>query len=153
MTTARPIPSARRRGHALSGIAVACAIILLAACGGGGGGGGGEAALKLRLSAVNETPETATFTLDVDGEPGEAQTLDTCKGTVFTFDLPFDPATWAVTVNGDVVIDSTQLDANLIDKNLIAELIIKEDGTVELTEEVQPGALIGAPAQSGICLA
>ena len=31
MTTARPIPSARRRGHALAGMAFACALILLAA--------------------------------------------------------------------------------------------------------------------------
>lgn len=152
MTTARPIPSARRRGHALAGMAFACALILLAACGGGGGGGNGDAALKLRLSTVNETLEPATVTLDVDGEPGEPQTLDSCKGTVFVFDLPFDPATWAVTINGEIAIDSTQLDPNLIDKNLIGEVLILEDGTIEVTEEITPGALIGAPAQSGICL-
>lgn len=151
MTTARPIPSARRRGHALAGVAFACALILLAACG-GGGGGGGDAAYKLRLATVNETPEAATVTLDVDGEPGEPQTLDSCKGTVFVFDLPADPATWAVTINDEIAVDSTQLDPNLIDKNLIGAVLVHEDGTVEVTEEIVPGALIGATAQSGICL-
>ena len=53
MTTARPIPSARRRGHALAGMAFACALILLAACGGGGGGGGGDAAFKLRRDVLD----------------------------------------------------------------------------------------------------
>ena len=151
MTTARPIVSARRRGHALAGMAFACALILLAACG-GGGGGGGDASYKLRLATVNETPDAATVTLDVDGEPGEPQTLDSCKGTVFVLDLPADPATWTVTINDQIAVDSTQLDPNLIDKNLIGAVIVKEDGTVEVTEQIVPGALIGATAQSGICL-
>mgnify|MGYP003412155317 CR=1 FL=1 len=64
MTTARPTPSARRRGHALAGMALACALILLAACG-GGSGGGGDAAFKLRLAITNETAESATVTLAV----------------------------------------------------------------------------------------
>ena len=152
MTTARPIPSARRRGHALAGMAFACALILLAACGGGGGGGGGDAAFKLRLAVTNETPETATVTLDVDGEPGEPQTLDTCTGTTLTFERPADPATWAVTVNDEIAIDSTQLDPNLIDKNLIGGILVHDDGTIEITPEITPGALISGPAASGICL-
>ena len=152
MTTARPIPSARRRGHALAGMAFACALILLAACSGGSGGGGGDAAFKLRLATVNETPETATITFDVDGEPGEPQELDTCKGTLLTFDLPADPATWAVTINDNIAVDSTQLDPNLIDKNLIGEVTVQEDGTIEITEDIQPGALISPPAATGICL-
>ena len=151
MTTARPIPSARRRGHALAGMAFACAIILLAACG-GGGGGGGDASYKLRLATTNETLEAATIALDIDGTPGEEQTLDTCKGALFTFDLPADPSTWAVTINGETAIDSTQLDPNLIDKNLIGGVLINEDGTIEITNEVTPGALISPPAASGICL-
>ena len=89
MTTARPIPSARRRGHALAGMAFACALILLAACG-GGGGGGGEAAYKLRLATTNETAEPITVTVAVDEVPGEPQTLETCKATLFTFDIPAD---------------------------------------------------------------
>lgn len=151
MTTARPIPSARRRGHALAGMAFACAIILLAACG-GGGGGGGEAAFKLRLATTNETAEAATITLDVDGTPGEPQTIESCKGAALTFDLPADPSTWTVTINGDVAVDSTQLDPNLIDKNLIGSVLVHEDGSIEITEEITPGALIGPPAASGICL-
>jgi hypothetical protein len=151
MTTARPIPSARRRGHALAGVAFACALILLAACG-GGSGGGGDAAYKLRLATTNETAEPATVTLDVDGTPGEPQMLESCKATLFTFDLPADPATWAVTINGEIAIDSTQLDPNLIDKNLIGSVRINEDGSIETMEEITPGALIAPPAASGICL-
>ena len=152
MTTARPIPSARRRGHALAGVAFACALILLAACGGGGGGGNGDAAFKLRLATVNETAAAISVTFDVDGEPGEPQSLDTCKATLFTFDLPADPSTWAVTIDGETAVDSTQLDPNLIEKNLIGEVTVNEDGTIELTEDIQPGALISPPAASGICL-
>ena len=151
MTTARPIPSARRRGHALAGMAFACALILLAACG-GGGGGGADAAFKLRLAITNETAESATVTLAVDEVPGEPQTLESCKATVFTFDIPADPGTWTVSVNDEVAIDSTQLDPNLIDKNLIGSLRVNEDGSFEFTEEIQPGALISQPAASGICL-
>ena len=151
MTTARPIPSARRRGHALAGMAFACAIILLAACG-GGGGGGGEAAFKLRLAVTNETTEPLTVTVAVDGEPGEPQTVDTCKAALLTFDIPADPGTWTVSLNDEVAIDSTQLDPNLIDKNLIGSVRMNEDGSIEYPEEVQPGALISAPAASGICL-
>jgi len=151
MTTARPIPSARRRGHALAGMAFACALILLAACG-GGGGGGGEAAYKLRLATTNETAEPITVTVAVDEVPGEPQTLETCKATLFTFDIPADPGTWTVSVNDEVAIDSTQLDPNLIDKNLIGSLRVNEDGSIELPEEIQPGALISPPAASGICL-
>ena len=152
MTTARPIPSARRRGHALAGMAFACALLLLAACGGGGGGGGGEAAFKLRLAGVNETEAPINVTLDVDGTPGEPQSLDSCKGILFTFDIPADPGTWTVSVDDNIVIDSTQLDPNLIDKNLIGEITALPDGTVEITEDIQPGALISPPAASGICL-
>ena len=151
MTTARPIPSARRRGHALAGMAFACALILLAACG-GGSGGGGDAAYKLRLAMVNETPAAISITFDVDGEPGEPQSLDTCKATMLTFDLPADPATWTVTVDGETAVDSTQLDPNLIEKNLIGEVTVLEDGTLEITEDIQPGALISPPAASGLCL-
>jgi hypothetical protein len=132
-------------------MAFACALILLAACG-GGGGGGGDAAFKLRLAITNETPDAATVTLDVDGEPGEPQSLDSCKGQLFTFDLPADPATWTVTINDQIAVDSTQLDPNLIDKNLIGSALVHEDGTLEITEEIVPGALISPPAQSGICL-
>ena len=79
MTTARPIPSARRLGHALAGMAFACAIILLAACGGGGGGGDGDAAFKLRVAATNETAESATVSLAVDGTLAEPQTLEAAR--------------------------------------------------------------------------
>jgi hypothetical protein len=151
MTTVPPIPSARRRGHALTGVAFACAIILLAACS-GGGGGGGDAAFKLRLAVTNETAAPIAVTLDVDGTPGEPQTLESCKAKAFTFDIPADPATWTVNVDGEIAIDSTQLDPNLIDKNLIGSLWVNEDGSFEMREEITPGALIAPPAASGVCL-
>jgi hypothetical protein len=151
MTTARPIPSARRRGHALAGMAIACALILLAACG-GGGGGGGDAAFKLRLAITNETAEPANVTLAVDEVPGEPQPLESCKAALFELDIPADPGTWTVSINDQVAIDSTQLDPNLIDKNLIGSARLNEDGSVEILEEIQPGALISPPAASGICL-
>ena len=148
MTTARPIPSARRSAPALVAAAIALALIL-AACG-GGGGGGGASAFKLRVATVNETAADATITLDVAGAPGEAQILETCRGRVFTFDLP-EGEDWTMTINGEIAIDSVALDENMLDKNLVAEVTLLEDGTVE-QESVSAGALIGPPAQSGICL-
>ncbi|HET6745752.1 MAG TPA: hypothetical protein VFH90_07890 [Candidatus Limnocylindria bacterium] len=149
MTTARPIPSARRRGPALVAATIALALIL-AACGGGGGGGNGATTFKLRAATVNETATDATITLDVAGVPGEEQILETCRGRVFEFDLPAGED-WAMSVNGQVAIDSLALEENQIDRNLIAQVTVLEDGTVEL-ESLSPGALIGPPAQSGICL-
>ena len=57
-----------------------------------------------------------------------------------------------MSVNDEIAIDSTQLDPNLIDKNLIGSLRVNEDGSFEFTEEIKPGALISPPAASGICL-
>ena len=148
MTTASPIPSARRRGPALAAAAIALALIL-AACG-GGGGGGGATTFKLRVAIVNETADDATITLDVAGVPGEAQILETCRGRVFEFDLP-EGEDWTLTVNAAVAIDSVALAENLRDRNLIGEVTVLEDGTVE-QESLTTGALIGPPAQSGICL-
>jgi hypothetical protein len=148
MTTARPIPSARRRGAALVAATIALALIL-AACG-GGGGGGGATTFKLRVAIVNETATDATITLDVAGVPGEEQALPTCRGQVFEFDLP-EGEDWTMTVNGEIAIDSLALEENQRDRNLIGEVTVLEDGTVE-QESLAPGALIGPPAQSGICL-
>jgi hypothetical protein len=132
-------------------MAFACAVILLVACGGGGGGGGGASAFKLRMSTVNETADAATVTFDVAGEPGEPQTLESCRATLYTFDLP-EGEDWAMTINGNIAVDSVQLDPNLLDANLIGEITVNEDGTIEITEEIVRGALITPPAASGICL-
>jgi hypothetical protein len=149
MTTARPIPSARRRGAALVAATIALALIL-AACGGGGGGGNGATTFKLRAATVNETATDATVTLDVGGVPGEEQILETCRGRVFEFDLPAGED-WTMSINGQVAIDSLALEENQIDRNLIAQVTLLEDGTIDL-ESLSAGALIGPPAQSGICL-
>ena len=53
--------------------------------------GGGEAAFKLRLAATNETAESATVTLAVDGTAGEPQTLESCKGKAFDVRYPGRP--------------------------------------------------------------
>ena len=148
MTTARPIPSARRRGPALAAAVIALALIL-AACG-GGGGGGGATTFKLRVAVVNETATDATITLDVAGVPGEEQILETCRGRVFEFNLP-EGEDWTMNINAEVAIDSLALEENQRDRNLIAEVTLHEDGTVE-QESLSVGALIGVPAQSGICL-
>ena len=147
MTTASPIPSARRRGPALAAAVIALALIL-AAC---GGGGGGATTFKLRVATINETTATATFSLDVGGVPGEPQELESCKATVFTFDLPADPETWTFTANSEIAIDSATLEDVQRDKNLIAEVTLHEDGSVE-QESLSVGGGISPPAGSGICL-
>ncbi len=54
--------------------------------------------------------------------PASRRRLTPARPLPSTFDLPADPATWTVTVNGEIAIDSTQLDPNLIDKNLIGSV-------------------------------
>jgi hypothetical protein len=102
------------------------------------------------VATVNETASDATITLDVAGVPGEEQILETCRGRVFEFDLP-EGEDWTMTINGEVAIDSLALEETQRDRNLIAEVTLHEDGTVE-QESLSVGALIGPPAQSGICL-
>jgi hypothetical protein len=48
------------------------------------------------------------------------------------------------------VIDSFELEANLIDRNLIAEVQANDDGTVTLTR-ISAGSQVSRPAQLGIC--
>lgn len=123
--------------------------IVLAACGGGGGGGGGgDEGLKLAVAVINETADDLTVSLDVGGEPGESQTLATCRGDVYTFTLP--DGEWVLALNGQTAIDSFDLEANLIDRNLIAEVQANDDGTVTLTR-ISAGTQVTRPAQAGIC--
>lgn len=122
--------------------------LVLAACGGGdnggGGGGGGDTQYIIQVAIANETTEDATIEL-TDAEP---QTLATCKGNVYTFNLPVTD--WILSVNGQPVVDSLDLDPNYLDKNLVANLWLNEDGTVDV-ERVQPGSNIQKPAQPSIC--
>jgi hypothetical protein len=148
-TTARPSPfEARPRLGWLALVAVLG--VVLAACGGnGGGGGGGGGALKLNVAVVNETTDDLTITLDVGGEPGQEQTLETCRAEVYGFTLP--DGEWVLALNGQPVIDSFDLEANLIDRNLIAEVQANDDGTVTLTR-ISAGTQVTKPAQAGICV-
>jgi hypothetical protein len=146
-TTARSFPSeARTRLVWLAVIAVLS--VVLVACGGGGGGGGGGGALRLRVAVVNETAEDLAISLDVDEAPGEPQVLETCKADIYEFDIP--DGDWVLALNGQTVIDSFELEANLLDRNLTAEVQANEDGTVTLTR-IQAGSQVSRPAQLGIC--
>jgi hypothetical protein len=131
-------------------VLVVAVALLLAACGGGGGGGNGDgpSAFKLRVVVINETEEDATIQLN-GLEPGEPNTLASCTAQVFTFDLP-EGEDWTLVVNEQTAIDSLELTEVQIDRNLIAEVIANEDGTVEQLS-LTAGGLIGAPAQAGIC--
>ncbi|MGH2455711.1 MAG: hypothetical protein ACRDHD_05580 [Candidatus Limnocylindria bacterium] len=146
-TTERPIPSGARPWLAPLALVVVLGLVL-AACGGGGGGGNGASAFKLRVAVINETETDATVSLDTF-EPGEATTLATCTAQVITYDLP-EGEEWILVLNGQTVIDSLELTDLQIDRNLIAEVIANEDGSVEQLS-LAPGALIGPPAQAGIC--
>ena len=145
--TARPFPfEARPR---LIRLALVAALgVVLAACGGGGGGNGDVSGLGLNVAVVNETTDDLAITLDVGGEPGQAQTLATCKAEVYAFDLP--DGEWVLALNGQTAIDSFELEANLIDRNLIAEVQANDDGTVSLIR-ISAGTQVSKPAQLGIC--
>jgi hypothetical protein len=146
-TTARPFPfEARPRPVCLALVAVLG--VVLAACGGGGGGGGGGTGLKLAVAVVNETTDDLAITLDVGGVSEQAQTLATCKAEVYSFALP--DGEWVLALNGQTVIDSFELETNLIDRNLIAEVQANDDGTVTLTR-ISAGSQVTKPAQLGIC--
>jgi hypothetical protein len=144
----RPIRSDARPTRAALALLLVLGLVL-AACGGGGGGGGGNGtALKLRVAVVNETTGDIDVSLDAASGPGTPEALATCTAKVFTLDLPDED--WMLTVNGQTAIDSLNLEPIQEDKNLIAEVNANEDGTVTL-ESLQPGALMGVPAQAGIC--
>ncbi len=133
-----------RRGLLL---AITATALVLAACGGGGGGGGGNGDITdyvIRVAIANETTEQATVQLD----DSEVQTLETCTGAVFIFNLP--ATDWVLTVNGQPAVDSLDLDPAYLDKNLVANLWLHDDGTLEV-ERVVPGSNIQAPAKPSIC--
>jgi hypothetical protein len=147
-TTARPFPSEARPRLAWLALVAVLGVVLAACGGGGGGGGGGDGGLKLVVAVVNETTDDLTVSLDVGGEAGQVQTLATCKAEIYTFTLP--DGEWVLALNGQTVIDSFELETNIVDRNLIAEVQANDDGTVTLTR-VSPGSQVSKPAQAGIC--
>jgi len=146
-TTARPLVS-EARPRLLSLALVSLLAVVLAACGGNGGGGGGDGGVMLVVAVVNETPDDLPVSLDSGGTPGEPQILPTCKAEVYTFDLP--DGEWVLSLGGQTVIDSFDLEANLVGRNLIAETQANEDGSVELIR-ISAGSQVTKPAQAGIC--
>ena len=146
--TARPtLPTSRRRTTTLAVVAIFG--LVLAACGGGGGGGNGdESGFVLTIAIVNETEGDLSVSLD-SIEPGEPVVVASCTARVQTFDIPIDD--WQVTYNGESVIDSLEMDPNLLDRNLIARIDAKPDGTFN-QHTLAVGRNIGAPAAAGLCL-
>lgn len=118
--------------------------LVLAACGGGSGNGNGGGGHTLRVSFANETADAAELQLN-DGEP---QTVETCKGGVFTFAMPVEA--WTLTVNGETAIDSLEYQANELDNDVAAKIWLHDDGTIEL-QSFLPGSNIQAPAALSIC--
>lgn len=148
--TARPtLPTGRSR-TALS--VVATLGLVLAACGGGGGGGGGGngegSGFELNVAVVNETEGDLSVSLD-SFEPGEPVVVASCTARVLRFEIPLDD--WQLTYNGEPVIDSLEMDPTLLDKNLIARIDARPDGTFN-QHTLAPGRNIGAPAAAGLCL-
>lgn len=139
--------SARRPRHAVAAMAAVAALgLVLAACGGGGGGNGNGdgSGYTLRVAFANETADVATLTLN-DGEP---QTVESCKGGVFSFEMP--ATDWILTVNGETAIDSLEYQPNELDNDVAARLWLFEDGHTEL-DSFLPGSNIPAPATISIC--
>jgi hypothetical protein len=151
--TARPYPSSARPRRSVMAAMVLLAIVLAACGGGGGGGGNGDgngSGYMLRVAVTNEVRSgPVDASLDTDLEPGEATSIDSCSAKVLELAIPLDD--WRLVVNGQTAIDSTQMDPNLIDRNLIAEVVANDDGTVT-QKSLAIGGGIGAPAQAGICL-
>ncbi|HSM37783.1 MAG TPA: hypothetical protein VK838_00485 [Candidatus Limnocylindrales bacterium] len=124
---------------------MASMVLVLAACGGGGGGGGDATSeYVIRVAIANETADTATLQVN-DGEP---QTVDTCTGGVFIFNLP--ATDWVLTVNSETAVDSLELDPNYLDKNLVTNMWLYSDGRLEV-ERTIPGSNIQAPPKLIIC--
>ena len=98
----------------------------------------------MKVAFANETAEAATLQLD----DGDVTSVETCTGGVFEFNLP--ATDWVLKVNGEPGVDSLEIDPNYLDKNLVANLWLHEDGTLEV-ERVQPGSQIQPPAKPSIC--
>ena len=119
--------------------------LLLAACGGGNGGNGnGGSEYVMRVAIANETAEAATLQV---GE-GEPQMVESCNGAVLIFNLP--ATDWVLTVNGEPAVDSLELDPSYLDRNLVANMWLHEDGALDV-ERVLPGSNIQAPPRLIIC--
>lgn len=144
--TARPQSSRNRRLAPLM-IPIVTVSLMLAACGGGGGGGGGGGDIALKLAVVNETAADLTVSLNT-AEAGEPTVVATCKAILFTVPLPAED--WTVVMNEQVVIDSLELEPDLVDVDLIGEIVAKEDGTFD-QKELRAGRVKQRPASLGIC--
>lgn len=120
--------------------------VVLTACGGGGGGGGGGGAVTLEVLVVNRSRDVEATVMVSDGQEGEP--LPVCRARNYTFTNLVEP--WQVLVNGDVAIDSANLEPNQVGVSLAGWVEVKADGTIELTE-LRPGRAFAPPPTLGIC--
>ncbi len=142
----RPIPRA-----GLLAITALLAVSL-AACG-GGGGGGGNANTKIHVLLVNHTQKPVDVTSSTGAPLPSSQDqppIASCKSGVIDFALS-DPFT--ISVDGKVLIDSTQLQAGIPNKgesDVVTQIDANKDGSV-VFDSVRVGSKISPPAELGIC--
>jgi hypothetical protein len=144
--TTRPIRSAARRLAAPLALLLVLGLVL-AACGGGGGNGNGATGFKLRTAIINETAGPIEVSLD-GAEPGTPTTVESCRASLITYDQP--DSDWVLTVNGLPALESVNLEANYIGRNLVVEVNLNSDNTITINN-IAAGAFIQTPSQSGIC--
>ncbi len=144
----------RRRPATRAGLLVITALLAvsLAACG-GGGGGGGNGATKIHVLLVNHTKADVNVTSST-GAPlsssADQPPIASCKSGIIDFALS-DPFT--ISVDGKVVIDSTQLPAGIPNKgesDVVTQIDANKDGSV-VFDSVRVGSKISPPAELGIC--
>ncbi len=144
----------RRRAVTRAGLLVITALLAvsLAACG-GGGGGGGNSGTKIHVLLVNHTQADVNITSST-GEPlsssADQPPIASCKSGIIDFTLS-DPFT--ISVDGTVVIDSTQLPAGIPnngESDVVTQIDARKDGSV-VFDSVRVGSKISPPAELGIC--
>lgn len=144
-----------RRPATRAGLLVVTAVLAvsLAACGGGGGGGGGNLSTKIHVLLVNHTQKDVNVTSST-GDPLDSSQakppIASCKSGVIDFPLS-DPFT--ISVDGKVVIDSTQLPAGIPNQgqsDVVTQIDANKDGSV-VFDSVRVGSKISPPAELGIC--
>ncbi len=142
-------PSRRRSGAVAGATALTLLLsVVLAACGGGGGGDGDRVGVTLNILVVNRQRDAQANASLSDGRTGD-EPVEACKSRNYQFTEVVEP--FQVLVNDEVVIDSAELESNLIGRNLAAFINVQQDGTVELNE-VRAGRPFTGPPALGICV-
>jgi hypothetical protein len=144
-----------RRPATRAGLLIVTAVLAvsLAACGGGGGGGGGGSNTKIHVLLINHTQADVNVTSSSGAPLSSSQDqppIASCKSGIIDFPLT-DPFT--ISVDGKVVIDSTQLPAGIPNggqSDVVTQIDANKDGSV-VFDSVRVGSKISPPAELGIC--